>query len=474
MRRCSTMLLLAAGALAQSKPALDPALLPLAAAYAAKVTASAVFVSGRTVESVLAEELAPDAPLEAGIRLLLKLEVDEDERTVRARIGKAEAVVVTTRNLGCTLAVAPEQAAVLAERGVPELAGLRAPDEGVDFPAGERIPPLPDQPGIDVEAVRRAVRDAFLEPKRRATRRTRAVVVVHAGRLIEERYADGYDAAMPLPGWSMSKTIAGLLVGLRAHEGKLDLQQAPGTVDWPTGDERRAIRLHHLLSMTSGLAWNESYSDPESTALRMLFGSADSGAAAAAAAKQSAPGTEFRYSSGSTNLLCREFRATFADARESWSYARDRLFAPLGMRRAVLETDAAGNLVGSSFGFATARDWARLGMLFVGDNAGGRVVPPEVIAAMCAPAPGTDGRYGRQLWLNVDPDGEGPRSRPWPGLPTDAVALLGFQGQYVYALPSLRVVVVRLGCTKSGEDGALALAAAVAAAVSAPNGVSGR
>jgi hypothetical protein len=102
------------------------------------------------------------------------------------------------------------------------------------------------------------------------------------------------------------------------------------------------------------------------------------------------------------------------------------------------------------------------------------VVPPEVIAAMCAPAPGTDGRYGRQLWLNNDPDGDGPRARPWPSLPADAVALLGFQGQYVYSLPSLRVVVVRLGCTKSGEDGALALAAAVAAAVRAPNGVSDR
>jgi CubicO group peptidase (beta-lactamase class C family) len=451
----------------QARAGLDPNLLPLAAGYAAKVTASAVFVSGRTVESVLQEELAADRPLEAAIRLLLRLDVDRANRRVTARLGTATATAVATAELGCTLVVGDVPAAELAARRIPKLAGPTTDPRLIDFPVGDRVPTPPVALQRAKPAIEAAVAAAFAEPATGPKRRTRAVVVLADGQLLAERYADGCSATMPLPGWSMAKSVVAALVALREADGRLPLDVPPATPQWSTDDPRRQVRRLDLLTMTSGLEWHEDYADPNSAALRMLFGSADTGAAQASMPLAAKPGDRFRYSSGSTNLLCREVRHTFDDDRAYWAYPRDRLFAPLGMTSAVLELDASGTWVGSSYVFATARDWARLGNLFAHDGRVGsqQVLPPGWVARAATPSQASAGRYGLQLWTNRDPDGDGPAAAAWPELPPTLLRLDGFEGQFVVVVPEERLVVVRLGCTKQGDPGVRALVAAVRAAL---------
>ncbi len=431
------------------KDALDPRMAEIAAAYAAKVAASAVFVSGRELDSVLAEELYPDRPLERLIRPFLRLQVDRDQGTVTAILGKAHATAVRTANVGCTLLADGVDAEALAARGSPRQAPIT---ERSEWPLGEITAGPAPKATIDEAALTAAIAAAFVEPANGPALRTRAVVVVHRGRLIAERYAAGYDTTMALPGWSMSKTLTNALIGIRMHQGKLDLQAPLRTAPWPATDPRRALRLHHLLTMTPGLAWNEGYEDPASDVLRMLFTSKDHAEVQTALNLEHEPGSSWRYSSGVTNLLCRELRRTFADDADYWAFPERELFAPLHMHHAVLETDPSGTFVGSSYGFATARDWARLGLLYAQDGvfAGKRILPEGWVSASAAASPASRGRFGRHLWLNADPDGDGPQPRMWADLPENLMHMDGHEGQYVIVLPTEQLVIVRLGCTKAG------------------------
>ena len=435
---------------AQAAPAPSPELAEIAAAYAAKVVASAVFVSGRTLDSVLAEELAPTRPLEALIRPLLRFDIDREQGTVTCRLGAARATATITQNLGCTLVRPDAPRERLRARGAPDLADLRVDPSTVDWPLGDRLPTTPTA-GVEGAALQRAVAAAFDEPPAGPRRHTRAVVVLHRGRLVAEQYAPGVTSAMPLPGWSMTKTLTHALLGVRVQQGQLDPAAALPVAAWPD-DARRSIRLVDLLTMTAGLRWHEDYADPVSDALRMLFRSSDHAAVYAGQPADAPSGQTFRYASGASNLLCAVLRATCRDDLEYWALPRQHLFLPLGMHSAVLETDPAGTFVGSSYGFASARDWARLGLLYANDGVVGdrRLLPPGWVAAATTPHAASGGRYGHHLWLDQDPDGDGPKAREWPDLPADLFSMSGHEGQYCVVMPRAQLVVVRLGCTKNG------------------------
>ncbi|HEX5053840.1 MAG TPA: serine hydrolase [Planctomycetota bacterium] len=440
--------------LARCQTAPSPELAEVAAAYAAKVAASALFVSGRTLESVRAEELAPTRPIEVIVAPLLRFDVDAAGRTVTCRVGQAKATAVATTNLGCTL-VRPDVAAhVLRERTAPAPAVALPDPAAVDWPLGDRLPADPPA-GVDHAALAAAVDAAFAEMGAGPRVGTRAIVVVHKGRLVLERYAKGYDASMPLPGWSMTKTIVNALVGIRVAQGKLDLDAALRVPEWQQTGDRLPLHLADLLTMSAGLPWNEDEADADSDLLRMLFRSSDHAGVYASRPAATARGREYHYASGSTNLVCRVLRGTFASDRDYWAFPRTALFGPLAMRSALVETDPSGTFVGSSYGFATARDWARLGMLYAHDGvfAGQRVLPEGWVARSSRPAPASGGRFGSHIWLNADPDGDGPRARMWPDLPADLLHMDGFEGQYCVVFPGADLVVVRLGCTKNGGFG---------------------
>ena len=169
-----------------------------------------------------------------------------------------------------------------------------------------------------------------------------------------------------------------------------------------------------------------------------------------------APGTYWEYSSGTTNIIARVLRQSFADEKEYLRYPRERLFEPIGMQSAVFEPDAAGIFIGSSYLYATARDWARLGLLYLQDGVwqGKRLLPEDWVKYTLTPAPhAPDARYGAQVWLKLD---QGPASKSRdvgePPFPEDAYYMLGHYGQTVAIVPSRDLVIVRLGQTWDEDE----------------------
>ncbi|MEM1450473.1 MAG: serine hydrolase [Planctomycetota bacterium] len=419
------------------------------AGYAAKVTASAVFVGGRDLASVRAGELFPVRPLERMSLPMIQLEVDREARTVTASLPTGQSATAVHRDgLGCALAIGATRDEIRAQ-------ALPAPTReapGID------VEPLDDSVTVDREAVSAALDRAFADGAIDAFVPTRAVVVLYRGRLLAERYGDGFDASSRHAGWSMAKTITGALVLLRASSGALDLEAPAPVSEWGGEDDpRRAITPLDLLRMSSGLAFDEDYGDLTSDATTMLFASNDVGRTGRTSPLAHAPGTRWSYSSGTSNVLQSILKGTFETDAAYHAFPREALFGPAGLASAVLEADASGTFVGSSFCWMTARDWARFGQLLLDDgvvhppgtDGPRRVLPEGAVARMGAPAPASRARrHGAHLWLNLGFEDD-PGRREFPTLPTDLVYLSGYEGQYVMAVPSADLVVARLGVSKS-------------------------
>jgi CubicO group peptidase (beta-lactamase class C family) len=271
----------------------------------------------------------------------------------------------------------------------------------------------------------------------------RAVVVVHGGRIVAEAYGEGFDADTPLLGWSMTKTVNAALIGRLATEGRIDFDDVGLRPEWT--DARKDIRLRDLLGMESGLAFNEDYGDV-SDVNRMLFLEPDMAWFAAALPQVEPPDTQFNYSSGTSTLLSRIWMDRIGDEAAALAYPRTALFEPLGMTSAEMEADASGTLVGSSYMYATARDWARFGLFLAQDGTwnGTPMLPPGWVTAMRA-SNGLPGTYSQmQSWL------EGPNDEDAVDeVPEDAFWLLGHDGQSIAIVPSEDLIVVRLGLTPS-------------------------
>ena len=288
---------------------------------------------------------------------------------------------------------------------------------------------------------------AFAEPNPERPRRTRVVVVVQNGRIVAERYAPGFTPETPLIGWSMTKTVINALVGILVKDGRLAVNRPAPVPEWQSADDpRRAITLDQLLRMSSGLQFDENAWNPVSDVTVMLLGRPDAGLYAARKSLAAAPGTVWRYSSGTTNIISRVLRAVIDDDARYAEFPHRALFDRIGMSSALIEADASGAFIGSSFGYATARDWARLGMLYVNDGMwnGQRILPEGWVAYTRLPAPADPlRRYGAHVWLKVADEYSGDAV-----LPADAFHAIGHAGQFVTMIPSANLVVVRLGLTR--------------------------
>jgi CubicO group peptidase (beta-lactamase class C family) len=282
----------------------------------------------------------------------------------------------------------------------------------------------------------------------RAELGTRAVVVLKDGRLVAERYAPGFGPTTPQLGWSMSKSVTDLLVGRLVQEGKVSLDDDHLRPEWD-GDRRATITVRQLLQMTSGLAWDETYA-LNTPITRMLYLEHDMGAYVASQGLAHDPGTHLQYSSGSTTLLC----SVLAERTGlGANLPRDLLFAPLGLSSAVLEPDAVGTPVCSSYMWATPRDWAAVGQFALDDGVwnGQRLLPGGWLAASTKAVAVTSQEsapYATGWWPNQGPDG----ALVEPGLPADAYFAEGHDGQWTIVVPSRRLVVVRLGFTPTRAD----------------------
>ena len=334
------------------------------------------------------------------------------------------------------------------------------------------LPPVPEEamaavatePGVPRESLARAVDRLFAEE---GAGETRALLVLHDGDIVAERYSENVDADTRQVGWSMSKTVTAVLVGMLVADGRLALDRPAPIPRWQrSGDPRGEITLRHLLQMRSGLRHQEK-ADPvyESPEVRMMYldGRDDMAGWAEAQPLDHEPGTHFQYSTNSTVILADIATSELAPGgaprqrqQAMAEFLEARLGTPLGMDSLVAEYDADGTMIGGSAVWATARDWAKFGeFLRNGGRAGGvQVLPRSWVQFMREPSPAASD-YGGLTWLNRD-SGVEDRTVLSPGkMPDDAFAAVGHLGQYVLVSPSQKLTVVRLGKTDEEMRGEL-------------------
>ena len=428
----------------------------VATGFASHQLCGATFLAGLDPEAYWAEAAPPAMRL---VDWAMTREVDRAKGEVRSSLaGLGERVALLRGPAGCLVLNGP------------------APPPPAPLP-GFAPPLLPAIAGPEVvaaanPALAAALENSFAEPDPEAPVNTRAVVVLHRGRVVAERYAPGYGPETRMHGWSMTKSVTNALLGVLARQGRVAMQ-APLPLAAGAGDARAGITPDHLLRMSSGLDFGNSlgagFGDLVSPSSQMLFADTDMAASATDASPQHAPGTHWEYSNGNTQILSRLIRdLAGGDEAAVLRFARAELFGPLGMHSAVLETDASGAPVGSAYMWATARDWARFGQLYAQDGVvgGQRLLPEGWVAYSAHPLEAAPVGYGAGFWTN---QGESPMAqrRVALGMPVEAFMARGAFGQFVVVVPSRQLVVARLGYSFSPRAATTTIAQLVAEAVAA-------
>jgi len=391
------------------------------------------FISGQDPAQVRAESLAPMP----GIRLIdwaMREEVDAKRGEVRSSLfGGFERRAVYHPGWGCRLVDG-------------------APPAMPDFPPVDTAPPPFEIAGPAVvepadPRLKLALDHAFAEPAGGPPRQTKAVVVLQNGRVIAERYAPGYGIDTPMLGWSLTKSVTSALVGILVRQGRLAVDLPAPVAAWAAPDDpRHAITVDMLLRMTSGLDLDETNTGFDASS-QTVYLAPDMAAAAAAAPLKAAPGNRWHYSSPSTLLLDGIIRdLSGGDAAAVLRFARAELFEPLGMRQVTLEFDQAGTPIGSTYMLASARDWARFGLLYLNDGVigGRRILPADWVDYSARPTAQSDEGYAAGFWTNRGNSADA-RGRVRRGMPADSFFASGSLGQRIAVLPSQHLVVVRLG-----------------------------
>ena len=419
---------------------------PIMSGFTAKNMCSCVFVGGRQPASVEAEELS-SFPLS-----LAAYKVDSVNRTVTSTVfGMAKKKAIYREGYGCTLVNELSESAI-RKNTAPIILPAIIQKDSVQWPQGNKaatyIPAT-----IDYARLAKLCREDVYKTNAKSRHETRALLVVYDGRLISENYAPGFNRDSKMLGWSMAKSITSALIGILVKEGKLDVTRPAPVPEWAdTKDKRHVITLENLLQQTSGLNFEENYSK-YSDATKMLFNKADMAAYTAGRPFKETAGTHFYYSSGNSNILSRIIRETVGE-KNYRSFIYDSLFYKAGMFNTVIEPDASGTMVGSSYVFATAQDWARFGLLYYNNGVvnGQSLFTGSWVKQTAAPSAADKlQQYGYQFWLNGF-DKKMPSQRKFSAAPTDMFYADGYAGQYVFIIPSKKLVIVRLGFNSFDEN----------------------
>ncbi|GCL61804.1 serine hydrolase domain-containing protein [Pseudaquabacterium pictum] len=418
-----------------------------ATGFASHVLCDEVYITGTTLQRALDDRIRP-MPAMRAVGWALAVQADPAAQTLQVTLaGGFTSLARFSARDGCQ---------VLADGD-----GSQPPPESPPDRPTPDLPPDPDgSTPVPATSPRLQAALARALPEPADAHRTRAVLVLHNGRIAGERYAAGFGPDTPMLGFSLSKSVTNALVGILVQQGRLDPVR-PGVLPaWQNpADPRHAITLEHLLRQTSGLdLWqNNSGFDPSA---QIMYTVQDKAAVAAAAPLAAPPGHRWAYADTHYSLLSRAVRdAVGGDAAAVRGFLQTALFGPLGMRHARMDIDSTGTGMGAAHVTASARDWARFGQLFLDDGvvAGQRLLPPGWVAWSTTPTstPTRTTGYGAGWWTNRQSGNVPEWGVPWglPSAPADAFFGRGFMGQFVVVVPSRRLVVVRLASShERGDD----------------------
>jgi CubicO group peptidase (beta-lactamase class C family) len=390
--------------------------------YASKNLASNVFIAERSQTSVIEND--NNVPLVE----MADEHYAADEKSASAKVfGLMERETLCRDGLGCVLI--NDQ----YDKTKPLLKPKRNRlDNKLPFPYGNNGIKDTLFENVDYDKLKSAIDGAFED---NANQKTRTVLVAYKGQIIGERYIDGFTAETPVLGWSMTKSVLATLYGILQFNDKINVRTYH---PFNENKEKAKISLDHLLRMQSGLSWDEDYGSI-SDVTEMLFLDADMTEKQALQEVIAPPKEIWNYSSGTSNLLSGILRNQFKTHQEYLDFPYEALIDKIGMHSMLIETDMEGNFVGSSYGWASTRDWAKFGILHLnrGHWNGEHIFAPEWIDYIAKPTKQSEGTYGAHWWLNAE--------GKYAYVPRDLFSANGFQGQRVFVIPSKDLVIVRTG-----------------------------
>jgi CubicO group peptidase (beta-lactamase class C family) len=418
--------------------------------FASHQLCSATFVAGMDPTEYYNQAIKPKlGPISA----FLWYEVDRERQEVRAHLaGLVHSRAVHDGSFGCRVLHPGREARFFEgeadDREPPVVSPAPIAGPGIIAPANDKLSEALDH--------------AFAESESGPRRFTKAVVVLHRGRVVGERYALGITPETPLIGWSMTKSVTNALLGILVRNGKLDMHKPAPIAEWSApGDPRQSITGDQLLRMVSGIGCGQSlqtgFTSLFDADTQMEFDMADQSAFAANASLRAKPGTEWRYTNCNFVLLSRMIRdAVGGDANSLRRFIERGLFAPLGIEHATLEYDSAGVPLGTIHLWASARDWARFGLLYLRDGVtqcGQRILPAGWVddSTRLTPQSADDYGYGAGFWTQRG-NSAAARERIAAGMPADSFMAVGSQGQYTIIIPSHDLVIVKLGWAYTPHD----------------------
>src|SRR6187549_2116593 len=418
---------------------------PVVSGYCSKNLCSAVYLQHRNPVDVIKEDLG-GFPLSLGT-----FTVNGKDSSVTGSVwGLAKRKTIYRKGVGCTIINDLTEEEIRKQHFVlPAKPNINI--DSIAWPYGDK---LPDTIPVNINkeklevAVNNVMNETTADGK---TVYSRAVLVIYDGNIVAEKYAPGFDKSTVMLGWSMSKSFTAAMIGILVKENKLSVDSPAPVAAW-ANTKKQKITLKHLLQQTTGLDYTEIYTRPSSVT-KMLFSKGDMAAYAESLVLKHEPGTVFNYSGGNSNILSKIIRQTVGE-KDYAAFPYNELFYKINAYSFLMEPDASGTYIGSSYSYATARDFARFGLLYYNDGVwnGDQILPTNWVKESIQPSAADKlKQYGYQFWLNGYSKKDTSKRR-FADVPADMFFADGYGGQDIYIIPSEKLVVVRLGLHGINEN----------------------